>query len=76
MADWLWLKLVIADQFGFVEWTPEGHLRHSRFTGCENIRMAQEVIQEIEPRIPNAPFGSGVAAARSLGPGRKCSWVT
>ena len=28
-----WLKPVVLGQFEFVEWTPDKHLRHSRFVG-------------------------------------------
>ena len=28
-----WLKLLLVGQFDFVEWTPDKHLRHSRFVG-------------------------------------------
>jgi len=32
----LWLKPSLVGQFEFVEWTPDGHLRHLRFMGlCE-----------------------------------------
>jgi ATP-dependent DNA ligase len=31
MDECRWLKPVLVGQFEFVEWTPDGHLRHSRF---------------------------------------------
>ena len=31
MKECHWLKPVLVGQFEFVEWTPDGHLRHSRF---------------------------------------------
>jgi hypothetical protein len=31
MKECRWLKPVLAGQVEFVEWTPEGHLRHSKF---------------------------------------------
>jgi bifunctional non-homologous end joining protein LigD len=31
MLECRWLKPVLVGQFGFVEWTPDNHLRHSRF---------------------------------------------
>jgi ATP-dependent DNA ligase len=31
MIECRWLKPVLVGQFEFVEWTPDGHLRHSRF---------------------------------------------
>jgi ATP-dependent DNA ligase len=33
MQDCRWLKPILVGQFEFAEWTPEGHLRHSRFVG-------------------------------------------
>jgi DNA ligase D-like protein (predicted ligase) len=33
MKNCRWLKPVLVGQFEFVEWTPERHLRHSRFVG-------------------------------------------
>lgn len=36
MKDCRWLKPLLVGQFEFVEWTPDGHLRHVRFMGlCE-----------------------------------------
>jgi ATP-dependent DNA ligase len=31
MRECKWLKPVLVGQFEFVEWTPDNHLRHSRF---------------------------------------------
>jgi ATP-dependent DNA ligase len=31
--NYRWLKPVIVGQFEFLEWTPDKHLRHSRFVG-------------------------------------------
>jgi bifunctional non-homologous end joining protein LigD len=33
MKECRWLKPVLVGQFEFVEWTPDAHLRHSRFRG-------------------------------------------
>jgi ATP-dependent DNA ligase len=33
MKECRWLKQVLVGQFEFVEWTPDGHLRHDRFMG-------------------------------------------
>ncbi len=33
MKNCRWLKPVLMGQFEFVEWTPDRHLRHSRFVG-------------------------------------------
>ena len=33
MKECRWLKPVLVGRFEFVEWTPDKHLRHSRFVG-------------------------------------------
>ena len=33
-----WLKPQLVWQFEYVEWTPDDHLRHSRFIGLGRIR--------------------------------------
>jgi ATP-dependent DNA ligase len=38
MADCRWLKPVLVGQFEFVEWTPDNHLRHSKFIGRARTR--------------------------------------
>ena len=35
-------------QIEFTEWTPDGHLRHSKFVGLRDDREAREVVREIE----------------------------
>ncbi|PYU91840.1 MAG: hypothetical protein DMG25_13560 [Acidobacteria bacterium] len=34
----LWLKPVLLGQFEFVEWTPDNHLRHSKFIALREDR--------------------------------------
>jgi DNA ligase D-like protein (predicted ligase) len=43
MADCRWLKPVLVGQFEFVEWTPDNHLRHTRFIGLRDDKPAREV---------------------------------
>jgi bifunctional non-homologous end joining protein LigD len=43
MADCRWLSPVLVGQFEFVEWTPDGHLRHSRFLGLRDDKKARDV---------------------------------
>jgi DNA ligase D-like protein (predicted ligase) len=38
-----WLKAVLVGQFEFVEWTPDAHLRHSRFVALLEDKDATEV---------------------------------
>ena len=33
MKECRWIHPVLVGQFEFVEWTPDGHLRHSRYMG-------------------------------------------
>ena len=46
MAECRWLKPVLVGQFEFVEWTPDNHLRHSRFLGLRDDKKAREVGRE------------------------------
>ena len=32
----------------FTEWTPDGHLRHSKFVGLREDKEARDVVREIE----------------------------
>ena len=43
MKECCWLKPVLVGQFEFVEWTPDGHLRHSRFVGLREDKDARKV---------------------------------
>jgi DNA ligase D-like protein (predicted ligase) len=46
MAECRWLKPVLVGQFEFVEWTPDNHLRHSRFIGLREDKDAPFVTRE------------------------------
>jgi bifunctional non-homologous end joining protein LigD len=46
MKDCRWLKPVTVAQFEFVEWTPENHLRHSRFLALRDDKAAGDVRRE------------------------------
>jgi bifunctional non-homologous end joining protein LigD len=46
MAECRWLKPVLVGQFEFVEWTPDGHLRHSRFVALRDDKPARDVRRE------------------------------
>jgi DNA ligase D-like protein (predicted ligase) len=43
MQECRWLKPQLVGQFEYVEWTPDGHLRHSRFVGLREDKNAREV---------------------------------
>ena len=46
MNECRWLSPKLVGQFEFVEWTPDGHLRHSRFIGLREDKRAAEVRRE------------------------------
>jgi bifunctional non-homologous end joining protein LigD len=48
MNDCRWLKPVLVGQFEFREWTPDNHLRHSRFVALRDDKKAREVRREVE----------------------------
>ena len=41
MQDCKWVKPVLVGKFEFVEWTPDNHLRHSRFIGLRDTPATQ-----------------------------------
>ena len=46
MADCHWLQPRLVGQFEFVEWTPDNHLRHTRFMGLREDKRARDVRRE------------------------------
>lgn len=46
MAECRWLNPKLVGQFEFVEWTADGHLRHSRFIGLRDDQKAHDVRRE------------------------------
>ena len=46
MAECRWVKPVLVGQFEFVEWTPDNHLRHSRFVGLREDKEPKEAGRE------------------------------
>lgn len=51
MEDCVWLSPVLVGQFEFLEWTPDDHLRHSRFVGLREDKKAQDVVRELDVKI-------------------------
>jgi ATP-dependent DNA ligase len=47
MKECRWLKPKLVGQFEFAEWTPENHLRHSRFVELRDDKDPREVRKEI-----------------------------
>jgi DNA ligase D-like protein (predicted ligase) len=46
MKDCVWLRPVLVGQFEFVEWTPDLHLRHTRFIALRDDKKAKDVTRE------------------------------
>jgi bifunctional non-homologous end joining protein LigD len=37
---------LVTGQFEFLEWTPDDHLRHSRFVGLREDKKAKDIVRE------------------------------
>jgi DNA ligase D-like protein (predicted ligase) len=46
MKECVWLKPELVAQIEFVEWTPDGHLRHSRFVALRDDKTPRDVRRE------------------------------
>ena len=46
MKECRWLQPVLVGQFEFVEWTPDGHLRHAKFVALREDKDPPEVHRE------------------------------
>jgi bifunctional non-homologous end joining protein LigD len=46
MADCRWLRPTLVGQFEFVEWTPDNHLRHTKFIALRADNAARAVRRE------------------------------
>jgi ATP-dependent DNA ligase len=46
MKDCRWLNPLLVGRFEFVEWTPDGHLRHSRFVALRDDMDPRDAVQE------------------------------
>jgi DNA ligase D-like protein (predicted ligase) len=46
MKNCTWLEPELVAQIEFAEWTPDNHLRHSKFIGLREDKKAREVVQE------------------------------
>jgi bifunctional non-homologous end joining protein LigD len=47
MNEFQWLRPKLVAQIRFVEWTAEGHLRHSAFLGIRSDKEAKQITREI-----------------------------
>jgi ATP-dependent DNA ligase len=46
MKNCVWVKPELVAQIEFGEWTPDGHLRHSKFVGLRDDKNPHEVVRE------------------------------
>jgi ATP-dependent DNA ligase len=46
MEECVWLEPRLVGQFELVEWTPDWHLRHSKFIGLRDDKRVEEVRTE------------------------------
>src|SRR5262245_41467572 len=46
MKNCVWLRPELVAQIEFAEWTPDGHLRHSKFIGLREDKDPKEVMRE------------------------------
>ena len=47
MKNCVWLKPELVAQVEFAEWTPDGHLRHSKFIGLREDKDPKEIVREV-----------------------------
>src|SRR5262249_1469487 len=47
MKNCVWLKPQLVTQIEFTEWTPDGHLRHSKFVGLRQDKDPEDVVREM-----------------------------
>src|SRR6266498_1080701 len=53
MKNCVWLRPQLVAQIEFAEWTPDGHLRHSKFVGLREEKEAREIVREFGKRPSN-----------------------
>jgi ATP-dependent DNA ligase len=46
MKNCIWLQPELVAQIEFAEWTPDNHLRHSKFIGLREDKEVREVLRE------------------------------
>ncbi len=49
MDECVWLVPLLVGQFEFLEWTPDDHLRHSRFVRLRQDKKPTDVVREPDP---------------------------
>jgi bifunctional non-homologous end joining protein LigD len=46
MKECVWLEPVLVGQFEFLEWTPDNHLRHSKFVALREDKKPKDIVRE------------------------------
>jgi len=46
MKNCVWLRPELVAEIEFTEWTPDGHLRHSKFASIREDKDAADVMRE------------------------------
>ncbi len=46
MANCVWLRPQLVAQIEFLEWTPDGNLRHTKFVGMREDKDARGIVRE------------------------------
>ena len=53
MKNCVWLRPELVAQIEFAEWTPDGHLRHSKFVGLKEGKRASGIVRELAAKHPD-----------------------
>jgi ATP-dependent DNA ligase len=53
MKNCMWLKPQLIAQIEFTEWTPDGHLRHSKFVGLREDKESAKGGARVRKRLSN-----------------------
>jgi ATP-dependent DNA ligase len=46
MKNYRWLKPLLVAQIDFLEWTPDNHLRHTKFVALRDDKRAHQIKRE------------------------------
>ena len=61
MKECVWVRPELVAEIEFVEWTPEGHLRHARFAG---LKVGMEAREVGLPAVLGPEIGEGAGCGR------------
>ena len=55
--DYIFVKPELLCEISFIEWTPDGHIRHASFKGLREDKNPKRVVEEIPKPIEQVPKG-------------------